>query len=74
MWLLHIIFIGSFENSSLCLMRVVKSELYGDIHRIFKLFYSLLHSSKVAREVRSRLFSHKRKDDGKLVEQVVDSV
>ena len=74
MWLLHVVFIGSFENSSLCLMGVVESELDGDIHRVFKLFYSLLHRSEVAREVRSRLFSNERKDDCKLVEQVVDGV
>jgi hypothetical protein len=74
MRLLHIVFIRSFKNSSLGLVRVVESELDGDVHWVFKLFNSLLHRSEVASKVRSGLLSDKRKNNSKLVEQIVDSV
>ena len=74
MRLLHIILITSLEDASLALLIVKESQLDLDVHRVLKLFNSLLHRAKVARKVILRLLLDKGKDYCQLVEEVVHSV
>lgn len=43
-----------------------------DVHWVFKLFDALLHRTKVGREVVLRLFLDEWKNDGELVEEIID--
>ena len=74
MRLLHVVFVACLENAALALLIVKEPELHLDVHWVLKLFDSLLHRPKVAREVVLGLLFDERKYDGQLVEEVVDGV
>ena len=74
MGLLHVILIASLENTAFTLLIVEKAQFNLYIHWILKLFDSLLHGSKVAREVVFRLLLHKGENYCQLIEKVIDSV
>jgi len=74
LWLLQVVLVAGFEHALFVLLIVEKPQFDLDVHRVFKLFDSLLHRAKVGCEVVFGLLLNKWKHDCELVEKVVDSV